>query len=104
MRYGGDMVQYHCKALLTLCNVPRDKRLRTAPVVIPGMSMASRAACRCASGAMYREISGFAPPPLLYPVRRRHLERNAAPCLPVRRRVSRPHLRDSLEPFSPSAR
>jgi hypothetical protein len=50
MRYGGDMVQYHCKTLLTLCNVPRDKRLRTAPVVIPGMSMASRAACRCALG------------------------------------------------------
>jgi hypothetical protein len=29
---------------------------------------------------MYRGISGFAPPPLLYPVCRRHLERNAAPC------------------------
>jgi hypothetical protein len=28
----------------------------------PGMSMASRAASRCASGATYREISGFAPP------------------------------------------
>ena len=52
-------------------NVPRDKRLRTAP--------------------------------LLCPVCRWHLERNAAPCLPVRRRVSRPHLRDSLDPFSPSA-
>jgi hypothetical protein len=44
----------------------------------PGMSMASRAASRCASGATYREISGFAPPPLLYPVCRWHLERNAA--------------------------
>ena len=29
---------------------------------------------------MYRGISGCAPPPLLYPVCRRHLERNAAPC------------------------
>jgi hypothetical protein len=29
------MVQYHCKALLTLCNVPRDKRLRTAPLLYP---------------------------------------------------------------------
>jgi hypothetical protein len=29
------MVQYHCKVLLTLCNVPRDKRLRTAPLLYP---------------------------------------------------------------------
>src|SRR3712207_2840113 len=34
-------------------------RVRLDP---PGMSVASRAACRCASGATYREISGFAPP------------------------------------------
>jgi hypothetical protein len=44
----------------------------------PGTSMASRTASRCASGATYREISGFAPPPLLCPVCRWHLERNAA--------------------------
>jgi hypothetical protein len=69
------MVQYHCKALLTLCNVPRDKRLRAAPVGIPGISVASRAACRCASGATYREISGFAPP--------RYLVRHAAPSVVV---------------------
>ncbi len=47
---------------LTLCNVPRDKRLRTAPLLYPACRwhLVRHAAMR--REATYREISGFAPP------------------------------------------